>query len=150
VDEVEVFPYSIDTLRRLLSEKARAASEVINSKCHVGYFESYFDHLKAATIVVENEYIDRDFLEDFAAYYVRCFPDYSRKCVRLHFFRDDFSRDDLLALLAGDASPLTETSLRDSYLGHKPSLAAHVYGHTRKSMVVDIRLQGGTRQTSLA
>lgn len=117
MDEVEVFPYSIDTLRRLLSEKARAASEVINSKCHVGYFESYFDHLKAATIVVENEYIDRDFLEDFAAYYVRCFPDYSRKCVRLHFFRDDFSRDDLLALLAGDASPLTETSLRDSYLG---------------------------------
>lgn len=44
------------------------------------------DLKKARTIVVERDYVDRDFLDDYARYYSRCFDDYKRKCIRLHFF----------------------------------------------------------------
>lgn len=41
---------------------------------------------KAKTLVVERDYIDRDYLDDYARYYSRCFENYERKCTRLHFF----------------------------------------------------------------
>lgn len=113
----EVVPYDIGTLRRLMAEKARASQAVIDCKTHSEYFESYFKHLDAKTIVVENDYIDRDFLEDFAAYYVRCFHDYERKCTRLHFFSHAFSEAEFAGLLNGDANGLRVQQLQGSYLG---------------------------------
>ena len=113
----EVYAYDINKLISLIAEKAKAARQVVACKPHGEYFRSYFDHLQAKTIVVENEYVDRDFLEDFAAYYVRCFHDYPRKCTRLHFFDRPFSGDDLKALLAGVDNPLTVKDLQNGYLG---------------------------------
>lgn len=113
----EVVPYDIATLCRLLAEKAHASQTVINGKTHAEYFKSYFSHLDAQTIVVENDYIDRDFLEDFAAYYVRCFHDYERKCTRLHFFRHAFSEDEFVELLSGRTNALGVDQLQASYLG---------------------------------
>ena len=113
----EVHPYSIDTLRKLLAEKARAEGSVISSKNHCFYFESYFKELAAKTIVVENDYVDRDFLEDFAAYYVRCHHPYDRRCTRLHFFSEAFSAMEFESLLkAGSANPLLKC-IKQAYLG---------------------------------
>lgn len=75
-----VTSYSIGALKALLAEKTGAESSVVEAKLHTVFFEEYFATLKAATIVVENEYVDHDYLEDFAAYYVRCFPPYERFC----------------------------------------------------------------------
>jgi len=113
----EVHRYSIDTLRRVLAERAGAARHVVDAKIHSGYFESYFRTPQTATILIENEYVDRDFIEDFAAYYVRCFHPYERKCSRLHFFSREFTDNDFDALLRGQQGSLTEQVLRDAYLG---------------------------------
>lgn len=40
-------------------------------------------------MLVEREYLDRDYLAEFAAFYGGCARDYENKCVRLHFFRDE-------------------------------------------------------------
>jgi hypothetical protein len=84
----EVHEYSIAALEQLIAEKSKNSSDVISKKFHRLYFKGYFDYIKARTIVVESEYVDRDYLEDFAGYYVRCFHPYDRTCTRLHFFNN--------------------------------------------------------------
>lgn len=113
----EVHLYSIANLDRLLAEKSTAPVEVVHEKLHSLYFENYFEALGAQCIIVENEYIDRDFLEDFAGYYVRCFPDYKRKCTRLHFFKRGFSVADVDQLLGMQASSSQIQALQNDYLG---------------------------------
>jgi len=58
------------------------------------YFKSYLEYFQSLgpiTMVLERHYIDHYFMEDYAAYYVRCFPGtYSPVCARIHFFNTDF------------------------------------------------------------
>lgn len=112
-----VFNYSIDQLVTLLAQKANTSKDAISSKAHKEYFEGYFAHLKAQTIVVEDEYIDHDYLEDFAAYYVKCFQPYERFTSRLHFFSLEFSELNFSALLSGAGSLLSQELLQEKYLG---------------------------------
>jgi len=113
----EVFPYSIAELKRVLSERSGASSKTIDGKLHTSYFDDYFNVLKAKTILIENGYVDRDYLEDFSAYYVRCFSDYKRKCSRLHFFREEFQDKDLEQFLQKSTSVVNVDMLQQSYLG---------------------------------
>ena len=66
----EVLNYSIATLKRLFNQYSEADPKIIESKLHSVYFEEYFGKIGAKTIIVEKNYIDRDFLEDYASYYV--------------------------------------------------------------------------------
>ncbi len=84
---------------------------------HVAYFRHYFDELKPLTIVVEERYVDHDYLEDYTGFYARCFAEYPRLCSRLHFFSVGFSDADFRALLCGNEGPLNEAALRDAYAG---------------------------------
>src|SRR5438045_8345947 len=97
--------YSIEELRSLLSKASTGPWP--NDCVHDRYFEDYFAAIGARRILVEHDYIDHDFLEDFAAYYVRCFKDYARKCTRLHFFKSALAEADLqYALERNDAKAL--------------------------------------------
>jgi len=40
------------------------------------------------TMVVEEDYVDRDYLDDYASYYVKCFQPYDRFCRRIHLFKN--------------------------------------------------------------
>ncbi|MEA1950119.1 MAG: hypothetical protein U9N87_01955 [Planctomycetota bacterium] len=113
----EVLSYSIDTLCSLLAKKVHSPKYRVERKQHLDYFRSYFAELNSRTIIVENDYIDRDFLEDYAAYYVRCFHGYERKCTRLHFFNFDFSGPDFERLLAFGSGSDFHQKLQDGYLG---------------------------------
>jgi len=108
-----VHPYSIGTLRSLLAEHSKHGWP--EDSVHDRYFEDYFGTLGAKAVVVERDYVDHDFLEDFAAYYVRCFKDYARKCTRLHFFRKAVGERDFARLLeerdAADAAKLGKAYL---------------------------------------
>lgn len=73
--------------------------------------------LNAQTIIVEYDYTDRDYLDDFAAYYVRCFHPYQRRCKRLHFFTHAIEPDKFLASV-GSRTPAAEMEeLQKNYLG---------------------------------
>lgn len=109
--------YAIDELLKAIEETAGADGDVVRAKLHAVYFEEYFRALGAATMVVEWNYVDRDYLEDYSAYYVRCFPGYKRFCTRLHFFSAAFVEADLDALLKLEPSAISEEILQRSYLG---------------------------------
>jgi len=112
-----VTPYSHQKLKDLFAKNTEALSAIVASKQHTDYFKSYFNHLSAQTIIVENDYIDHDFLEDYAGYYVRCFNYYRSRCTRLHFFDRSFTKKQFLYTLIGKGRILTSSKLQDSYLG---------------------------------
>jgi hypothetical protein len=114
----DVQPYDLDRFVTVVAatSSGKSAAEIKASK-HLVYFNKYLDKIGAKTLVAESPYIDRDFLEDFAAYYVRCFPKYPRECTRVHFFSEEFTKDDLMACLEGRDSKVTQEFLQKSYLG---------------------------------
>lgn len=112
-----IVDYSIAALKSILGEALIVESAFLESKLHLIYFEEYFDTLNAKTILIEEDYVDRDFLEDYAGYYVKCFVKYKRKCRRLHFFNIKFTDDDFQALLNGCPTTCDQQALKESYLG---------------------------------
>lgn len=113
-----VLPYSIDNLIQCFVDgSADASVEKIAGKLHRIYFEEYFEKLVARTIVVEEGYTDRDYLEDYAAYYDRCFQDYGRKTHRLHFFDVDFDKDYFDIAITRGGGCEDELALQAGYLG---------------------------------
>lgn len=117
---VQIIPYSFHELAQQIAACTRQDPAIVRKKSHLAYFESYFAYYQtdAITIVVENDYVDHDFMDDYAAYYVRCLlGKYSSTCTRLHFFTKDFSADDLFALASNAPSSLNAISLQEAYLG---------------------------------
>lgn len=113
----EVCTYSFNELVRLMTERTRAEPFVVNNKSHVVYLYNYLTQISARTIVAEFEYIDHDYLDDFAQYYVRCFYPYDKVCTRLHFFSHSFDDGQFYDLLAGKAEDFEPGTIADCYLG---------------------------------
>lgn len=46
-------------------------------------------------VVVEEDYVDKDFQDEFSAFYSKAFKTYSPRCVRLHFFSKKVSQKNI-------------------------------------------------------
>lgn len=116
---IAVVPYNKDYVVDFIRYKTDwdQRSEVFD-KAQISYLDQYLlvNGTPAQTIVVENEYIDRHYLEDYAEYYARCFPDHPKLCSRLHFFAYDFKEHEFMESLANPSSPLIQ-ELHKNYIG---------------------------------
>jgi predicted patatin/cPLA2 family phospholipase len=67
------------------------------------YLFAYLSHedIEAKTLVIENYYIDKDYLLDYSNYYSRSFNDISKFTKRVHIFSEEFGEDDFENLLSG-------------------------------------------------
>ena len=117
--EFEVCDYSSQAFKDLLLKYCLATEHIIESRVHWSYLDSYFNDpdIAAKTIVVETNYIDRDYLADYSGYYVRCFTPYQRWCTRLHFFSAEFTSSDIDAILEGTKKSVSAEKLGRHYLG---------------------------------
>ena len=113
----EIYNYSISKLKSILVQSTDVSIEAVNQKLISTYFENYFEYLDAKKIIIEHDYIDRDYLEDFCGYYVRCFKNYKRECKRLHFFNKNFTSGQFESLLRGEKSKINKKFLNEAYLG---------------------------------
>ncbi len=112
----EVMPYTIENLKNIVKKYTPINPQIIENKYHFkSYFPEYLSYVQTKTIIVETKYIDRDFLEDYAGFYVRCFSPPSRECVRVHFFRESLSEEFEKSLTKENSSILRK--LKDAYLG---------------------------------
>ncbi len=82
--------FSKNTLGVLVRERFGDDFPNIINKRQVNYITNYLKDLGAKTILLESEYVDRDYLEDYSKYYVKCFNRYGERCARLHFFKREF------------------------------------------------------------
>lgn len=88
----------------------------IFKKKQVDYIYRYLKDLNAKSVLLEPEYVDRDFLEDFNHYYVKCFGNNGFMSARLHFFSQEIDHQKMTDYLAiGDHEGIKR--LQDSYLG---------------------------------
>lgn len=108
--------FSEDNLYEDLSN-SRISSDGVSKHRQANYLFRYLKELKAKTIVVEYEYTDGDYLDDYAAYYVKCFTPYNRFCKRLHFFSQKLSQDDFIELVCETITSKKKQKICDSYLG---------------------------------
>lgn len=111
-----VLTFSEENLAQTLSNDF-TASTVIKNKNHFRYFNGYLGDsgLKAKTIVVEEEYVSKDFLQDYASYYAFCFEKYPKFCKRIHFFSSEFDLAKFTKVILQKESESSE--FWESYLG---------------------------------
>jgi hypothetical protein len=122
----EVKPFEIDNLFRSLSNDHFNLHEV-SEHPQARYLFQYLDHkeLNATIILVEYDYTDKDYLDDYASYHVKCFKEYRRTCKRIHFFSAvgedkkhlDASKFTKVLINAIKGVPQDASDLQDWYLG---------------------------------
>jgi hypothetical protein len=82
------------------------------------YLRVYLSALGCKTIVVEDHYVDRDFIHDVALFYARSLRSYPNYCQRLHFFREQFDNDRWKAIVTqATTHAASQKFLQESYLG---------------------------------
>lgn len=52
-------------------------------------------NLGCQSVIIENNYLDQDYLEEYSEFYCRSFEPYSSKTCRLHFFKEYITYNDL-------------------------------------------------------
>jgi len=100
-----VFPFDFDKLNSILGNSEQA-----------NYLYDYLDYLKAHTCIIEEEYIDKDYLIDYSNFYSRSFNEIERFTKRVHFFYEKFSKEEFMRVLINRDEDLIE-KLDKSYLG---------------------------------
>ncbi len=111
-----VLAYSIESFAEQLRVASEASAELIAAKLKNRYFEDYFARVGVETMVVERPYVDHDYLNDFAAYYVKCFHPYKRHCTRLHFFASTFDQSQFFTAIRAPEGQEAE-AIKQSYRG---------------------------------
>lgn len=109
-------PFSTESFAEALSNRY-TSPDVIQTKNHFKYFMAYLgeEGLHAQFIVIEEEYISKDYLHDYAAYYALCFEKYPKFCKRIHFFKTTITEDLIhKAILGHEDVPET---FWENYLG---------------------------------
>ncbi|MFP3331011.1 hypothetical protein [Pseudomonas putida] len=86
------------------------------------------DKKTVGSILLEHEYIDRDFLEDYSRFYLGRFGNDGYKCARLHFFNCDLTHKRLDALLAGDAGVVLADDDDENSVKTVEQLQSHYLG----------------------
>lgn len=95
--------YNFEALCHYISSVTNTEFQVVHTKKQLNYLNHYLTHNQVSTksVLVEHEYIEKSYLEDYADYFVRCFNDYGKKSTRIHFFSCEFSELEFSNLLAG-------------------------------------------------
>lgn len=111
-----VLQFNMTNFINIIKSCTLATVETIEDKIQVSYLFEYLNNIGSQTIVIESDYIDKAYLEDFSEYYIKCFKKYQREVNRLHFFSCNFSKDEINKILAqGNKAKID--NIKSSYLG---------------------------------
>ena len=108
-----VFPFSAENLQSGFANANATAAEIAEHG-PAKYLWEYLQYMRAKTIVVEDPYTDADFLDDYTAYYARCYSAFGRRCKRLHFFRRELTDESFSEFVR---TPHQDETLQRDYLG---------------------------------
>lgn len=106
------------TVSNLVKECFGSDFPDIFQKNQIDYIFRYLQALGAKSVLLEFEYVDRDYIEDYSRYYVKRFNNLGHRCARLHFFTThDLDHGKIDKILAeGDRQ--IESDLQRAYLGY--------------------------------
>jgi hypothetical protein len=84
------------------------------------YLDDYLKRLDCKTVIVEDHYVDRDYISDLALLYSRSLRNYPNYCYRLHFFSRAFDRQrwrNYVTRTSGRGRRQAHAQLQEQYLG---------------------------------
>ncbi|WP_368524854.1 hypothetical protein [Enterobacter asburiae] len=105
------------TLTNLVKESFKTEFPDIFHKKQIEYIHRYLKDLNCITVILEFDYIDKDYLEDYARYYVKGFNNSGYKTARLHFFSLEFDHSNIDRHLSYGLNKKELSALQNSYLG---------------------------------
>lgn len=105
------------TLTNLVKESFNTDFPDIFHKKQIDYIYRYLKDLGCLTVILEFDYIDKDYLEDYARYYVKGFNNSGGKTARLHFFSSKFDHSNIENYLFNGSRARKKIDLQGSYLG---------------------------------
>lgn len=111
------FQESLDSDQK--KHAAVLAQSFLKSNTPIKQLENYLSEsgVGAQCAVIEKEYLDRNFSDDYSAYYGRCFRDFSRKCCRIHFFKECYKQQEIEKILVASEKDASLKKFKESYLG---------------------------------
>lgn len=111
------FKESLDTEQRAAASKL--AKTLLETDTPIKQLENYLSELGigAQCAVVEGEYLDKNFSDDYTAYYGGCFRECPRKCCRIHFFKEAYEQKTIERLLVTSHKDPALDEFKQSYLG---------------------------------
>jgi hypothetical protein len=93
----------------------------VYTKPQIQYLKNYLQssNISASTVLLEHEYVDKFYLEDFTKYFASCFFDYKKKTARIHFFGNKFNESQFKKILetGGKSPPKLLENIKSKYLG---------------------------------
>jgi hypothetical protein len=110
---LRVVPYDAENLYSAMSNPRFLRS---HDDDHLNYLDGYLRNLGTKWMVIEENYVDRDYLDDYANYYSKCFRPYGRFCTRLHFFRD-LDESKFISFTRHGGEQDYHNTLQNNYLG---------------------------------
>src|SRR5690554_76751 len=111
-----VCDFAKETLSNLVKERFGDDFPDIIQKKQITYVFEYLKELDAKKIILETEYVDGNYLQDYSNYYVRCFKRYGERCARLHFFSCDLDHMETREALENNSKEFIE-KIKEGYLG---------------------------------
>lgn len=106
------------TLSNLVTQCFGSDFPDILQKPQVDYIFNYLKDMGAVSVLLERNYVDKDYLEDFSHYYVKRFGNAGHQCARMHFFTRPVDHKLINTILeAGEGSEELALELNESYLG---------------------------------
>jgi hypothetical protein len=99
-----VFSFSSEKLKK---------KKYLDDSHQAEYLIRYLAYLNAKTCVLEDKYVDKDYLVDYQKFYSRSFDEDGKFTTRIHFFEAKFSKDEFEETLENNDTEY----LRKSYLG---------------------------------
>ncbi|EPH0543204.1 hypothetical protein N1I02_003167 [Serratia marcescens] len=105
------------TLTNLVKESFKTEFPDIFHKKQIEYIYRYLKDADCKTVILEYDYIDKDYLDDYARYYVKGFNNSGYRSARLHFFSMEFDHSDIEGYLYEGISIERQERLQLSYLG---------------------------------
>lgn len=109
---------SFDSMGKLMETiSSETIDEAAKKNEHFNYLDKYLTNLGAKTVIIESDYVDRDFLEDYSRYYSKCFKKYNKYCIRLHFFENKFNDREFFECISNYHLNRDASLLQDRYLG---------------------------------
>ncbi len=107
----QAIPIAYTTVPHELRQRA-----VYRTKVQLQTILEHLARIGAETMVIEEDYVDQDFLTEHASFYTTCFAPFERYCRRLHFFAHSFAPTRFDEFVDGKQLGLAK-AMQSSYLG---------------------------------
>lgn len=113
----QIIDFNIENLRGLFSNR-HVTPEFLRDNDLIKYLFGYLSELQCKKILVEGDYVDGAYLDEFSQFYVKCFRQYDRFCKRIHFFRTGFDEKNFELLIENNLTEPQVKKLISCYIGY--------------------------------